>query len=102
MTLAAIETRTVPLDRCIKVTGMTGRSAGDPVRVAGGAGPAASGKSVLLRSWIDEAGLAEHAAQVSVQDEDHDPQRFWTSVTDALRDTAAGSALIQPLTATPD
>ena len=36
MTLAAIETRTVPLDRCIKVTGMTGRSAGDPVRVAGG------------------------------------------------------------------
>jgi len=122
MTLAAIETRTVPLDRCIKVTGMTGRSAGDPVRVAGGvvvrgelferlnragritevSGPAGSGKSVLLRSWIDEAGLAEHAAQVSVQDEDHDPQRFWTSVTDALRDTAAGSALIQPLTATPD
>jgi LuxR family transcriptional regulator, maltose regulon positive regulatory protein len=65
-------------------------------------GPAGSGKSVLLRSWIDEAALAEHAAQVSVQDEDRDPQRFWISVADALRDTAAGSALVKPLTATPD
>jgi LuxR family maltose regulon positive regulatory protein len=123
MTLTAIDTRTVPLDPCIKVTGMTGKSAGDAVRVAGGgvvvrrdlfdrltragrvtevSGPAGSGKSVLLRSWIDEADLADHAAQVSVQEEDHDPQRFWTSVADALRGTAAGSALIRPLTATPD
>src|SRR6476646_5294710 len=119
MTLTAIDTRTVPLDPCIKVTGVTGKSAGDPVRVASGgvvvrrdlferltragrvtkvSGPAGSGKSVLLRSWIDEADLADQAAQVPVQDEDHDPQRFWISVADALRGTAAGSALIRPLT----
>jgi LuxR family transcriptional regulator, maltose regulon positive regulatory protein len=123
MTLVATNTRTVPLGPCIKVTGMSEKPAGDPVRVARGgvvvrrelferlnragrvtevSGPAGSGKSVLLRSWIDEAALAEHAAQVSVQDEDRDPQRFWTSVADALRDTAAGSALVRPLTAAPD
>jgi LuxR family transcriptional regulator, maltose regulon positive regulatory protein len=123
MTFAASNTMTVPLGPCTKVTGMSEKSAGDPVRVVSGgvvvrrelferlnragrvtevSGPAGSGKSVLLRSWIDEAGLAEHAAQVSVQDEDPDPQRFWTSVADALRGTTTGSALIRPLTATPD
>ena len=123
MTFAAGNTRTVPLGPVIKVSGISEKSTGDPVRVARGgvvvrrelferlnragrvtvvSGPAGSGKSVLLRSWIDEAALAEHAAQVSVQDEDRDPLRFWTSVADALRDTAAGSALVGPLTATPD
>jgi LuxR family transcriptional regulator, maltose regulon positive regulatory protein len=71
-------------------------------RVTEVTGPAGSGKSVLLRSWIDESGRAAQAAQVSVSDEDRDPQRFWTSVAGALRDTAAGSALVRPLTATPD
>ena len=120
MTFAASNTRTVPLGPCLKVTGLSEKSAGDPVRVGRGgvvvrrelferlnragrvtevSGPAGSGKSVLLRSWIDEAGLAEHAAQVSVQEEDRDPRRFWTSVADALRATVAGSALIRPVTA---
>jgi LuxR family maltose regulon positive regulatory protein len=102
---------------------MSEKSTCDPVRVVSGgvvlrselferlnragrvtevSGPAGSGKSVLLRSWIDEAALAGHAAQVSVQDEDCDPRRFWTSVADALRGTATGSALVRPLTAVPD
>jgi LuxR family transcriptional regulator, maltose regulon positive regulatory protein len=51
---------------------------------------------------IDEAALAEHVAQVSVQDSDRDPRRFWVMVVDALRGTAAGSALVRPLTAAPD
>ena len=71
-------------------------------RVTEVSGPAGSGKSVLLRSWIDEAAMAGQAAQVAVQDGDRDPQRFWTSVADALRSTAAGSELVQPLTAAPD
>src|ERR1700747_205990 len=111
-------TMTVPLGPCVEVTGMSEESAGDPVRVVGSgvvvrrellerlsragrvtevSGPAGSGKSVLLRSWIEEAGLAERGAQVSVQDEDRDPRRFWTSVADALRNTVAGSALVRPL-----
>jgi LuxR family maltose regulon positive regulatory protein len=55
----------------------------------------------LLRSWIAEAGLAGHAAWVPVQGEERDPQRFWISVADALRGTAAGAGLVRPLTAAP-
>jgi LuxR family transcriptional regulator, maltose regulon positive regulatory protein len=123
MTFAASNTRTVPLRPCLQATGMSERSAGDPVRVVSGgvvvrgelferlnragrvtevSGPAGSGKSVLLRSWIDEAALAERVAQVSVQDSDRDPRRFWTLVVEALRDTAAGSTLVRPLTPAPD
>ena len=61
---------------------------------------AGSGKTVLLRSWIAESGLAKRAAWVSVHGE-RDPQRFWVSVAGALRDTAVGSALVRGLTAAP-
>ena len=64
--------------------------------------PAGSGKTVLMRSWIAEAGLATRAAWVSVDSEARDPRGFWISVADALRGTAAGSALVRPLTAAPD
>ena len=74
----------------------------DAGRVTVLSAPAGSGKTVLLRSWIAEAGLAERTAWVSVHGEDRDPQRFLLSLVDALRDTAAGSTLVRPLTATPD
>jgi LuxR family maltose regulon positive regulatory protein len=63
---------------------------------------AGSGKTVLMRSWIAEAGLARHAAWVPVDSEERDPQRFWLSVLGALRETAPGSALVQALRAAPD
>jgi LuxR family maltose regulon positive regulatory protein len=63
--------------------------------------PAGSGKTLLLRSWVGERDLAERAAWVPVQGEERDPQRFWLSVLGALRDTAAGSKLVRPLTAAP-
>ena len=64
--------------------------------------PAGSGKTFMLRSWSDQAGHADTTAWVSVHDQQRDPQRFWVSVLDALRRTAAGSALVRPLTAAPD
>src|SRR3984957_1949595 len=64
--------------------------------------PAGSGKTVLMRSWIAEAGLARHAAWGPVDRDVRDPRGFWISVADALRGTAAGSALVRPLTAAPD
>src|SRR5580693_3345005 len=64
--------------------------------------PPGSGKTVLLRSWIGAAGLAERAACVPVGREERDPQRFWLSVVGALRQTVQGSALVQALTAAPD
>jgi LuxR family transcriptional regulator, maltose regulon positive regulatory protein len=63
---------------------------------------AGSGKTVLMRSWIAEAGLAQHAAWVTVDSQERDPGGFWVSVADALRGTAAGSALVRPLTAAPN
>jgi LuxR family maltose regulon positive regulatory protein len=61
-----------------------------------------SGKTVLLRSWIAESGLAGCAAWVSVPGEERDPQRLWISVLGALRQTATGAALVRGLTAAPD
>ena len=64
--------------------------------------PAGSGKTVLLRSWIGEAGVADRAAWVPVGPDERDPQRFWASVLGALRGTAPGSGLVRELTAAPD
>jgi LuxR family maltose regulon positive regulatory protein len=64
--------------------------------------PPGSGKTVLLRSWIDAAGLAERVAWVPVSRDERDPQRFWLAVLDALRRTAPGSTLVRELTAAPD
>jgi LuxR family maltose regulon positive regulatory protein len=64
--------------------------------------PPGSGKTVLLRSWITEAGLAESVAWVPAGGDERDPQRFWLSVLGALRQTTAGSALVRELTAAPD
>jgi LuxR family maltose regulon positive regulatory protein len=71
-------------------------------RVTQVSAPAGSGKTFLLRSWIGAAGLEQCTAWVSVSREERDPQRFWVSVLDALRRTAAGSTLVRPLTAAPD
>ena len=71
-------------------------------RVTEVSAPAGSGKTVLLRSWIGETGLAERAAWVPVRGEERDPQRFWLSLLGAVRETAAGSTLVRPLTAAPD
>jgi LuxR family transcriptional regulator, maltose regulon positive regulatory protein len=51
---------------------------------------------------VSGAGLTERAAWVPVGRDGRDPQRFWLSVCHALRMTAPGSALVQPLTAAPD
>jgi LuxR family maltose regulon positive regulatory protein len=70
-------------------------------RVVQVSAPAGSGKTVVLRSWIAESGLAKRAAWVPVA-RACDGQQFWISVAAALRDTAAGSALVRELTAAPD
>ncbi len=70
-------------------------------RVAQVSAPPGSGKTVLIRSWIAQTGLAGRAAWVPVPPQ-CDAQRFWISVTGALRDTAVGSALVRALTAAPD
>jgi LuxR family transcriptional regulator, maltose regulon positive regulatory protein len=65
-------------------------------------GAAGSGKTVLLRSWIGETGLAGRAAWVDAGRNERDPQRFWLSVVNALRATSLGSGLVRAVSAAPD
>jgi ATP/maltotriose-dependent transcriptional regulator MalT len=65
--------------------------------------PPGSGKTVLLRSWIGgEAALSGRAAWVPVGRGERDPQQFWLLVLGALRQTAPGLELVQPVTAAPN
>jgi len=75
---------------------------GGPARVTMVSAQPGSGKSVLLRSWISQAGLADCAAWVAARRDERDPRRFWLSVVGGLRATVPGSALVQALTAAPD
>ena len=59
-------------------------------RVTVVSGRPGSGKTMLLRSWVTDAGLAKQVAWVTVGRDERDPQRFWLSVLGALRDTTPG------------
>jgi LuxR family transcriptional regulator, maltose regulon positive regulatory protein len=81
--------------------GLFGRLRG-PARVTVVSAPAGSGKTVLLRSWITEAGLAGRAAWVAAGRQERGPQRFWPPVAGALRQTGPGAELVRPVSAAPD
>src|SRR5215472_13803590 len=75
---------------------------GASARVTVISAPPGSGKTVLLRSWISQTGAEGSAAWMTVGRGEQDPQQFWLSVLNALRQTASGRVLVQPLTAAPD
>jgi LuxR family maltose regulon positive regulatory protein len=75
---------------------------GASARVTVVSAPPGSGKTVLLRSWIGAADLADRAAWVAAGRHERDPRQFWPSVLGALRETTPGSALVRDLTAAPD
>ena len=76
-------------------------SAGGPGGVALVSAPPGSGKTVLLRSWIRESGLADHAAWVSVERGEQDTQRFWLAVVRELRAAVGPEAFVEQLAPTP-
>jgi LuxR family maltose regulon positive regulatory protein len=59
--------------------------------------PAGSGKSVLLRSWVESTG-AGRVASISVERGERDAQGFWLSVIDAL---AGADGSVERVDATP-
>jgi LuxR family transcriptional regulator, maltose regulon positive regulatory protein len=75
---------------------------GGPARVTVVSAPAGSGKTVLLRSWLDQAELTGRAAWVPTSRGELDPQRFWVSVAGALRRTSSGAGLVREVSAAPD
>ena len=64
--------------------------------------PAGSGKTVLLRSWIEDAGLGDRAAWVSVERGERDAQRFWLSVIEELRAAVGAEAFVEKLAPAPE
>ncbi len=70
-------------------------------RVTQISGPAGSGKTLLVRSWLSESGWTDSAAWVTVQGCEQDPEHFWVLVLEALRDTIVGSKLVRALTGAP-
>ena len=82
--------RVPPQDRLVRREALFDRLSGAP---PGGVvlvcGPAGSGKTVLLRSWVEAAGLP--VAWVTVEPDERDAQHFWLSVIDELANAAGGS-----------
>jgi len=61
--------------------------------------PAGSGKTMLLRSWVEVAGLQDRVGWVSVERGERDAQRFWLSVIDALADAVSVVQRVAPVPA---
>jgi LuxR family transcriptional regulator, maltose regulon positive regulatory protein len=76
-------------------------SAAGPGEVVLVCAPAGSGKTVLLRSWAESAGLADGVAWVQVERGQRDAQRFWLSVVDALSGAAGEDGVVKQFKATP-
>lgn len=51
---------------------------------------------MLLRSWVEAAGLQDRVGWVSVERGERDAQRFWLSVIDALADAVSVVQRVDP------
>ena len=58
-------------------------------------GPAGSGKTVLLRSWVEAGGFGERVAWVGLEPGERDAQRFWLSLIDALAGAVDEEELVE-------
>ena len=64
--------------------------------------PAGSGKTELLRSWVDLEDRGSRIAWVGVDRGEQDAQRFWLAVIDALADTMGGEGLVETVHPAPE
>ena len=73
--------------------------AAGPVTVV--AAPAGSGKTALVRSWLDSREPAQRAAWISVERGERDAQRFWGSVVSELHAVLPAGGTVEALAPTP-
>src|SRR6266545_8151670 len=64
--------------------------------------PAGSGKTSLLRAWVDRPGQAHRIAVVQVQRDQRDAQQFWLALLDAVRQASAPTRRAESPAATPN
>src|SRR5262245_59714355 len=74
---------------------------GARARVSVVSAPPGSGKTVLLRSWVSQPGVAGRAGGGPAGGGEGGPPGVWLSVVGARGQTGAGSALVRELTAAP-
>ena len=63
--------------------------------------PAGSGKTILLRSWVEAEGLRDRVAWVSVGRGERDGQWFWLSLIDELVAAVGEDGPVERVAATP-
>ena len=63
---------------------------------------AGSGKTCLLRAWVDRPGGPRQLAVMQVQRDQHDAQEFWLALLNAVRQACAPTSRAEPPAATPD
>jgi LuxR family maltose regulon positive regulatory protein len=76
-------------------------SAAGPGSVTLVCAPAGSGKSALVRSWVDAAEHGARTAWISVERGETDAQRFWLSVVDAIADVVDDDERVERVTPSP-
>jgi LuxR family transcriptional regulator, maltose regulon positive regulatory protein len=76
-------------------------SAAGPGAVILVCGPAGSGKTALVRSWVESDEPDGRVAWVSVERGERDAQRFWLSVIDELAAAIGRDELVERVAATP-
>ncbi|MDQ1462197.1 MAG: LuxR family transcriptional regulator, maltose regulon positive regulatory protein, partial [Actinomycetota bacterium] len=64
--------------------------------------PPGSGKTVLLRSWLEQAEPGLRVAWVSLERGESDAQRFWLSLVGRLRDAVGENSFVEKLTPSPE
>ncbi|MBV9208833.1 MAG: AAA family ATPase, partial [Actinobacteria bacterium] len=63
--------------------------------------PAGSGKTALVRSWLESREPTQRAAWISVERGERDAQRFWGSVVSELHAVLPADGIIETLAPTP-
>src|SRR5258708_29149228 len=65
--------------------------------------PPGSGKTFLVRSWLEQAEPGLRVAWVSLERGESDAQRFWLSLVGRLRDAVGGEdSFVERLTPSPE
>ncbi|MDX6630912.1 MAG: LuxR family transcriptional regulator, maltose regulon positive regulatory protein, partial [Gaiellales bacterium] len=64
--------------------------------------PPGSGKTFLLRSWLEQAEPRLRVAWVSLERGESDAQRFWLSLVGGLRDAVCDNSFVEKLTPSPE
>src|SRR6266849_8659766 len=64
--------------------------------------PPGSGKTFLLRSWLEQAEPGLRVAWVSLERGESDAHRFWLSLVGGLRDAVSDNSFVEQLAPSPE